>query len=140
MLKRKRPPGKGGRIDHHTQPIITGDSYSSLAHPPPQLIEPRDCLRFDRCSANVCPLDPDWQLRQHLEGESICVFLRAAVKPGGVANLRGVISQKLAKQVLQVLPSILSRYGSLRRALKRAAKRPCRLGRRVGVPRPRKAA
>ena len=42
-----------------------------------------DCPRFDRCSAPICPLDTDWQLRTHLPGEPICAFLREAAKQGG---------------------------------------------------------
>ncbi len=130
----KRPLGQRGRglIDHHTQPIITGDPYSS---PPPallQLIEPPDCPRFNRCGANVCPLDDDWSLRTHLKGECVCFYLTEAVKPGGAARLRGITPRELAEKVLAALPRIIARYGPIRRALARSAKTGPRLGRRVG--------
>ncbi len=92
---------------------------------------PEQCPRFDHCSANICPLDPDWRLRNHLKGERSCAFLREVIKPGGRARLRGIVPREIAEKVSEVLPDVLSRYGHLRRALRRAAKRPSRLGRRV---------
>ena len=29
----------------------------------PRAYRPQNCPRCDRCSANVCPLDPEWLLR-----------------------------------------------------------------------------
>ena len=135
MPKENRPPGQGGRrrISHRAKPVIIGRAHSSLRTSSPQLIEPRDCPRFDRCSANICPLDADWGLRQHLKGERICFYLTELVKPGGMVRIDTRLSSELAGKVSNTHPAIVARFCEIRYELKRAAKRPPRLGRRVGV-------
>ena len=32
----------------------------------------RECPSFNKCSANVCPLDPEQHLRTHVKGEEVC--------------------------------------------------------------------
>ncbi len=86
-----------------------------------------DCPKFNGCSAPVCPLDPGHLKTAHLPGERACLYLREALKPGGEARLMGVLPREQAERVLQALPEILSRYGSLRRALIRASKNPSKL-------------
>ncbi len=34
----------------------------------------RDCPRFDKCNVNVCPIDPDIELRTHITGEPKCTM------------------------------------------------------------------
>ncbi len=139
MGKTKRPAeGKVGEGAGHDAKVREAQCTTSIS--PEQLegikrqqAEPRDCPRFDRCSANICPLDADWRLRNHLKGERICFWLTEAVKPGGAARLRGVTARELAEKVLEVLPRIIARYGPIRRALSRSAKTGPRLGRCVGV-------
>ena len=43
------------------------------------------CDRFNRCSANICPLDPEWHKRKHLNGERICFYLLEAQKTNAKA-------------------------------------------------------
>jgi hypothetical protein len=44
-----------------------------------------DCPKFNACSAPICPLDPDWRDRSHLDGERVChyltVYSKSTVKP-----------------------------------------------------------
>lgn len=47
---------------------------------------PRDCPRYDRCSANVCPLDQDWRRRLHVRGDEVCFVLLESVKADAAAN------------------------------------------------------
>lgn len=47
---------------------------------------PEDCPRYDRCSANVCPLDADWHKRRHVRGDETCFFLTESAKPNAVEN------------------------------------------------------
>ena len=35
------------------------------------------CPRFDKCSVNVCPLDPDQHLRNRLSGEPKCTMAKS---------------------------------------------------------------
>jgi len=43
--------------------------------------DPSDCPEYIRCDANICPLDVDWRKRIYHTGESVCLFMREAVKP-----------------------------------------------------------
>ncbi len=81
----------------------------------------RDCPRFDRCSATVCPLDPQWRERIHRKADRTCAWLLEAAKPAGAATIRGALPMGLAAQVLRTLPEIVSRHGSIRRRLETAA-------------------
>lgn len=42
----------------------------------------RQCPKFETCSANLCPLDPDWEKRRHVNGDPICIYMRESVKHG----------------------------------------------------------
>ena len=41
---------------------------------------PQDCRRYDRCSANVCPLDAGWRKRTDVRGDEVRFFLTESVK------------------------------------------------------------
>jgi len=86
------------------------------------LITPDSCPKYEKCSANICPLDRDWKLRNHLNGEPTCFYLREYVKRGGIARLRGCIPKEMLEQIAEVLPEIKSRYGNIKRRLESAAK------------------
>ena len=47
---------------------------------------PQDCPRYNRCSANVCPLDADWRKRTHVRGDEVCLFLTESVKDNATGN------------------------------------------------------
>lgn len=46
------------------------------------------CPRYDKCSAPICPVDPNWRRRSHLEGERVCVWLTELSKAGGEEQIR----------------------------------------------------
>lgn len=91
------------------------------------------CPRFEKCSANVCPVDPDWRLRTHLDGERVCLYLTEQSKPGGRAILAPVLSSDLLEEVARAVPEIIARYGPIRRAADRAARTPSRVARAEGL-------
>jgi len=83
-------------------------------------MSPEDCPKFNKCSVNICPLDPDWHLRVHLQGESICFYLREYVKVGGKARIEGYVPEEMLKQIELRLPEIKSRYVDISVRLDRA--------------------
>lgn len=85
-------------------------------------VTPADCPRFDRCGANVCPLDESWRQRKHLPGEPVCHYLLQHAKPGGDARMRGSVRDELWQAVLLRAPAILARFYAVRRACERAAR------------------
>ena len=79
-----------------------------------------DCPKFLKCSANICPIDPHWSCRAHIQGEQVCFYLRECVKVGGEARLRAYIPEEMLNQVVYLLPEIKSRYADLSARLERA--------------------
>lgn len=82
---------------------------------------PTACPKYDRCSANICPLDAEWRKRTHLKGERVCFYLTEAVKDRAQGNFEGVRLGELYKVVAKVLPDITARYEPIKKALIRAA-------------------
>ena len=95
-------------------------------------ITPHSCIRFKKCSANVCPLDRDWELRTHVRGEGICLYMSEYAKPGGRAKLEWYIPAKLIEVIERVHTSIIERHADIKCRLKRASRTPSKLGKKTG--------
>lgn len=55
------------------------------------------CPRFNICSANVCPLDPDKRQRNFIPGESVCTLAKSIrLKLGESLPWKGLTSRELA--------------------------------------------
>lgn len=81
------------------------------------------CPKWNRCSAAYCPALGG----SHLKGEQVCLYLRECVKPGGVARVRGILSEELADVVLETGMTTLSSTGALATALLRASRQTSRI-------------
>jgi hypothetical protein len=90
-------------------------------------ITPVDCPKFDKCSAPICPLDPDWPRRCHLKGERACPFALEATKKGALARFRDHPHEEIVQAAgeMVALPEMLGT--NLRIALSRAAASGSRL-------------
>ena len=84
----------------------------------------KECPRFDRCNAPICPLDPDVLDREHLKGEAVCYYLRLYAKNALWGLKPGSVPAKLPIRVAEVYPQLIACYGTLKDALLRAAKSP----------------
>ena len=84
----------------------------------------KECPRFDRCNAPICPLDPDVLDRVSVKGDSVCYYLRLYVKNALWGLKPGSVPAKLLIRVAEVYPQLIARYGPLKDALLRAAKSP----------------
>lgn len=82
---------------------------------------PARCPRFDSCNAPICPLD-DWQRAQHLPGEAVCLWLREAVKPGGIARIATTAAADIADTVAAALPAIMASSSDIRHKLTAASR------------------
>jgi hypothetical protein len=87
------------------------------------------CPRWQKCNANVCPLDPQWRLRTHGHGDQICFYLLEAVKPGAAARFQVCGAQEMLSGVLRPLPELSSRWSAIERAVERAKTTGSRLDR-----------
>jgi hypothetical protein len=79
------------------------------------------CPRFDSCNAPICPLD-NWQPAQHLRGEPICLWLREAVKSGGIARIATAATSDIAETVAESLQAIMASSSDIRHKLKQASR------------------
>ena len=90
--------------------------------------EPNDCPKYSRCSAAICPLDPNWRLARQLPGERVCFFLREWSKRGGEARVAVVLLPNVVEAVAQAHRAITLAHrgqamgwGDIRRSLARWA-------------------
>lgn len=87
-------------------------------------VSPQSCPKWKTCSASVCPLDPNYSRCKTLSGDSVCPWLREAVKAGGA----GSIPADIAPAVMHALPILQETGGAeLRAKLKRAGQCPSRM-------------
>ena len=147
-IKRYRPEHAGHRAgreksersdERHNKKVIPVNQFPLV---------PENCPKWNFCSAPICPLDSNCPDSCYLKGESVCFYLREAVKSGAEGRFWGCGTERTERVeysrrlwlIIQVrLPKITDRYGTLRRELARSAK----AGPRLGVPpgqRKRKAA
>lgn len=88
-------------------------------------MSPRDCPRWERCSAPVCPIDPS--VGTHLEGERVCFWLVEASKCGGRVPHTPALSRELAEAIGRAYAEVMSGHGPIRRRLRRTAKTGSRI-------------
>jgi hypothetical protein len=92
-----------------------------------------NCDRFQNCSANICPLDPEWFKRKHLNGDRVCFYLIEAQKTNAKAIFdtcgRGYVFEAMQR----VTPNIIERYSIIKRALEQSKKTGSRMARKIGV-------
>jgi hypothetical protein len=91
------------------------------------MTRPQDCARWNYCSAPICPLDSDWRLRRHLQGEPTCGLLLELAKPDGEATVRGGAPREVAEAAITLAEPIKAAHGHIRRACERASRSGSRL-------------
>ena len=94
---------------------------------------PISCDRFNRCSANICPLDLKWQERKHLNGERICFYLTEAQKINAKAIFECGGRGYVYSLIHEVTPAIISRHYVIQYALKQAKNSGSRISRKIGA-------
>lgn len=92
-----------------------------------------NCDRFNTCSANVCPLDPEWHKRGHLNGERVCFYLIEAQKANAKAIFDTCGRGYLYSLMQELTPAISARHNTIKRALEVAKKTGSRMGKKIGV-------
>jgi len=90
-------------------------------------IGPRDCIRYERCSAAICPLDADWSLRVLQKDDATCFYLTEAVKDGAEARFQAAGLEHLYLGVTEALPAIVAIHPRVRDALVRSARSGSRM-------------
>ena len=93
----------------------------------------KSCDRFGKpCNANVCPLEPEWEIRPHLKGERICFYMIEAVKVDAEALFEGRGRKDLYKTIHELMPLITARHRPIKKALESAKTSGSRMAREIG--------
>lgn len=79
------------------------------------------CPKHDRCSAPLCPVDPEMHRRIHCHGEPVCRYLSEAVKDGAAARFWGRSDEATFLRAVEVLRRAGDLPADVRHKLKRAA-------------------
>jgi hypothetical protein len=90
---------------------------------------PRDCPKFNKCNATICPLDKDWHLRGFLREDATCFYLLESVKEGAGTHFEGAQLGILYERILNVREEIASTHKRIGRKLISAAKSASRMTR-----------
>ncbi len=80
---------------------------------PDEYFPRRDCPRFHRCCANICPGDPKWRVRSHVRGEQVCKYLLDMSKQGGLGVCTDVLPSELLELVVSQRGDILARHRAI---------------------------
>ncbi len=86
-----------------------------------------DCPKFESCSAPICPLDDDWELRSHLNGERVCYYLTEYSKSAFRPLLRRVLAGELYERIAEQHPRIIEAHALIKRRLMISSKKGSRL-------------
>lgn len=89
-----------------------------------------DCSKFHHCSAPICPIDSNWQKRKHLKGERVCFYLCETQKYDSEAIFRGKGLEKLYQRMVKAAPDISVQWGTIKKALTKAAKTDSRINKK----------
>lgn len=113
------------------------NTYAPLLDIESSILPMRDCPRFPKCSAPICPLDPDWKLRGHRVDERVCAWLTELAKSGGDTRVTAQLGAETASRIAELSPAIGDKWPSIQRAIERAASSGSRLvrGSRLGQTR-----
>lgn len=92
-----------------------------------QLEQFRQCPKFQTCSAAICPLDSEWQLRSNQNFDRICFYLAESVK----INAKAIFDKQgighLFKVMSVVRQEIITAHPRVKDVLKRSSVTSSRL-------------
>ena len=88
----------------------------------------KECPHWERCSAPVCPLDPDWGNRRVLNDDPTCYYLLESVKANAEARFKRLGWDKFYQMMVSTAPALSSRWGRIKRRLEDARKSGSRMG------------
>lgn len=90
-----------------------------------------NCDRYKTCSANICPLDANWQKTAHLKGERVCFYLTETQKLSVNTIFEGSGRGYLYSLMQEVIFPIISRHYPIKIALEQAKKIGSRMSRKI---------
>ena len=96
---------------------------------------PEDCPKWKKCSAPICPLDPDWKRRSHVPREPICLWLREWAKQPSGGGWSVALGEERAARVAEVAPQAMAAWSDIRATLKAASRKGSKRRNRLALTR-----
>ncbi len=90
------------------------------------------CPKFQKCYAPICPIDPIWQKRKHMNGDRICFYLLEAQKPNAKAVFEGRGLSYLYEAMALHAQAIADTFTPIKNAFKKAKVTSSRMTRKIG--------
>ena len=84
-------------------------------------LKPQHCTKHSKCSAPLCPLDPDWEKRKMIKDDRVCFYLAEASKPGAEARFESRKDKAIYLVVRARMPFMKTHNKILGRRLERAS-------------------
>ena len=81
-----------------------------------------DCPKFKSCSAPICPLDAEWELRSHLNGERVCYYLTEYSKEAVRPILKEGLAAEHYEAIVEQHPRIIALHPLIKWQLSRSSK------------------
>ena len=88
---------------------------------------PEHCSKFEHCSANVCPLDPERHRRSSGRNEPVCFYLLEVGKPGAKERISMSHSVAMYEIASKIYLELINTACPLNKSLKRAKNTPSRI-------------
>jgi hypothetical protein len=86
-----------------------------------KMIEPKQCPKYSKCSAPICPLDPDWEKRVMQKDDRTCFYLNEASKPEAAKRFEGRKDEFIFQIAYRRMPLMKKRNSILKKRLEKAS-------------------
>ena len=86
-----------------------------------KMIEPKQCPKHSKCSAPLCPLDPDWEKRVMQKDDRTCFYLNEASKPEAAKRFEGRKDEFIFQIAYRRMPLMKKRNSILKKRLEKAS-------------------
>lgn len=87
------------------------------------------CPKYEKCSANVCPLDPEFEKTKHFYGDRFCLYLSEHGKTGSKALFASKGLIHIHDRITKVIPILFARSIMFKTHYDKASKTGSRMGR-----------
>jgi hypothetical protein len=78
------------------------------------------CLKWEKCNAPICPLDPDWNKRVFNSEDAVCFYMTEAVKTDAQATFERRGHVELFKLMSESIQPISARWATISARLERS--------------------
>lgn len=86
-----------------------------------KIFEPKQCPKHSKCSAPLCPLDPDWEKPVMRKDDRTCFYLNEASKPEAAKRFEGRKDEFIFQIAYRRMPLMKKHSSTLKKRLEKAS-------------------